>query len=930
VKIKALACGVFEPELRSLGEESPHEIELRLLDAGLHERPEELRRVAQEAIDAAEGFDAVVLVYGLCGRGTAGLVAREVPVVLPRVHDCLTLFLGSRAEYRRQFQRHPGTFYITAGWYEHKIAPRGRAPSGRRTTAGAVESDARYREWAAKHGPENARAIVEFYDSWKRNYTRAAFIDTGLARRDTYESYARDMAEEFGWLYEPLTGHTDLLRALLWGDWDRPDLLVLRPGERSVSTGDDEVLAAIARGEPDAPRSAPPDGGPGALHPAPPGEAGRALGIDAGGTFTDCVLLDLGTGEVLAKAKAPTTHHDLLIGVDEALSRVRLDAPERIRMVALSTTLATNAIAEDKGGLPGAIVMTLDGKPDAQIAWQPQRVLSACMDIGGREQAPLDADECRRAVDELLAVGVESFAVSGYASIRNPAHEEVVREVIASRCDLPVICGHELSTRYNYVSRANTAILNARLLPVVRSLIEAAHHVLAEHGVSAPLMVVKGDGSLITERLALERPIETVLSGPAASVSGARYLTDEPTALVMDVGGTTTDTALVEEGLVRISAEGATVAGWQTSVAAADIRTVGLGGDSHLQFTVDRRLTIGPRRVVPLCALADEAEGVLEQLLAIRPEGLVDRSSAAALDFFRLGRPPRGTPLNGPDEEIIEALRPGPLSRLALARRLGLPSQILLRTESLERLGYVQRAALTPTDILHATGAFTAWSVEAARHGLNVFAALFGAPAGRLAERILSEFSRRLCLEALRRELGGDLGSSDGKPPPALVSAALDGRSLGALSLSLRYDRPIVAIGAPVHAFFPEVGRRLNAQVIIPAHAEVANAIGAVASEVVVREEGVVRPGEIANYVFHWRRGREEFETLADAVDAARAALRQLALERAAEAGAADPRVRVDVDERRGYLSDGQTGLIEVRVEVMASGRPAVLAPGAA
>ena len=937
MKLKVLACGVFEPELRALAPQSPHQVDVVLLDAGLHARPEELRRSAQEAIDSAAGVDAVVFVYGLCGRGTAGLIARDVPVVIPRVHDCLTLFLGSRAEYRRQFERHPGTFYITAGWYEHKIAPRGRAPSAggslSRTGSQAgtlrhTEDDPRYRRWAEKHGADNARAIVQFYDSWKRNYTRAAFIDTGLGRRKLYEAYARDMAEEFGWQYEALEGHTELLVALLAGEWDRPDILVLQPGDRSVSTGDNQVLDSIQPG--DRPTRAEAD----ALVIISASGSGRAapgtlgLGIDAGGTFTDCVLLDLGSGDVLAKAKAPTTHHDLLIGIDDALSRLQLDAPERLSMVALSTTLATNAIAEDKGGLPGAILMTPDGRPDPRIAWQPHRVLRARMDIGGREQVPLDRDECVAAVDDLLAAGVEAFAVSGYASVRNPEHELAVRQLIASRCELPVICGHELSTRYNYINRINTAILNARLLPLIRSLLEAAREVLEHHGITAPLMVVKGDGSLITEAVARERPVETILSGPAASVAGARYLTHEPNALVMDVGGTTTDTAVVEDDLVRISDKGANVGGWQTSVAAAEIQTAGLGGDSHVQFTPDRQLLIGPRRVIPLCFLADADPQVEGQLMRLRSEDFVDRGSAAPLDFFRLGRPADNADLSDLDNRLLEALEDGALSRAVLASRLERPSPTLVRTERLERLGYVQRSALTPTDVLHTTGEFTAWNVRAAGHALDVFAGLYGEPPERIAKLITSELIRRLCVEALRRELGdGVVSESDGRLAPRMIDAGLAGRRLGAVSLRLEYTRPIIAIGAPVQPFFPEVGRRLNAHVIIPRHAEVANAIGAVASEVVVREQAVIRPDEVANYVFHWREGRREFVHLDAAIATARETLADLATRRALDAGAADPRTRVDVDERRGYLADGELQLIEVRLEARATGRPAMLIP---
>ena len=930
MKLHLVACGVFEPELRALIPASPHEITLQLLDAGLHERPDQLRREAQAAIDAtsAAQADALVLIYGLCGRGTAGLLAREIPVIIPRVHDCLTLFLGSRAEYRRQFSAHPGTFYLTAGWYQKKVAPQGRQPFSRLGRPQGEENDERFHLWAEKYGPDNARAILSFYDSWKRNYTRAGFIDTGLDDRETYAAYAQDMAREFGWEYTRLEGHTDLLRALLSADWDRPDLLLLNPGQRSTSTGDDRLLipmhsaAALRSGG----TGVSPVSGPQNPPPAAGGGqgGGLGLGIDAGGTFTDCALFDFATDEVLAKSKAPTTHRDLLLGIDEALTRLQLAHPERISMVALSTTLATNAIAEDKGGFPGAILMTPDGLPDPRITWQPQRTLSARMSITGEENAPFDEVECRQAITELLALGVEAFAVCGYAGVRNPAHEQAVRRLIQEQCDLPVICGHDLANRLNYLHHFNTAVLNARLLPVIRRLLDAARDVLTAHGITAPLMVVKGDGTLMTEELARERPVETILSGPAASVAGASYLTGQTEALIVDMGGTTTDVALVERGMVRIDEEGARVAGWQTSVAAAAIQTAGLGGDSYLQFSADRRLSVGPRRVVPLCTLAAEHPSALGWLAQLEPEGVYERSSAAILDFFTRGRAPSGA-LTDYEERLLAALTDGPLPRVELARRLGLASPLLLHTESLERLGYLQRSALTPTDVLHARGDFTAWSVPAATRALELFADLYAQPVEVTADLLLAEVVRLLAFESLRYELG-DAATAPGSPARRLLQAALDGQPLGGVHLTLDYAHPLIAIGAPVHSFFPQVGDLLQARVIIPEHAEVANAIGAVVSGVTVREQGLIRPGQFANYVLHWREGRCEFESLEEAIESGRGLLADLALTRAVQAGAAEPRVDVQVHHRQGHASDGSQVLVEIRLEATAAGRPTAFA----
>jgi N-methylhydantoinase A/oxoprolinase/acetone carboxylase beta subunit len=334
--------------------------------------------------------------------------------------------------------------------------------------------------------------------------------------------------------------------------------------------------------------------------------------------------------------------------------------------------------------------------------------------------------------------------------------------------------------------------------------------------------------------------------------------------------------------------------------------------------------------VIPLCFLADADAAVEEQLLRIRPEDFVDRGSAAPLDFFRLGRPTNNAALGDLDRRLLEALHDHPLPRGVLASRLERASPALLHTEHLERLGYVERAALTPTDVLHADGEFTAWNVRAARHALGVFAALYGATPERVGGLVRSELIRRLCLEALRRELGDRAGPQfDGQLGAALIDAALARRDMGALRLRLEYTRPIIAIGAPVQAFLPEVGRLLSARVIIPPHAEVANAIGAVASEVVVREAAVIRPGEIANCVLHWREGRREYQRIDEAVAVAREVLADLAMRRAREAGAAAPRVRVEVDERKGYLASGELQLIEVLLEATATGRPAVLAGSA-
>ena len=198
-----------------------------------------------------------------------------------------------------------------------------------------------------------------------------------------------------------------------------------------------------------------------------------------------------------------------------------------------------------------------------------------------------------------------SFAVSSFFSVRNPAHELAARELIREITGLPVTCGHELTSKLDAPRRALTTALNARLIPQLQHLIRAVEGLMREKGIAAPLMVVKGDGSLVSAEFALNRPVETILSGPAASVVGARHLSGEGDVLVSDMGGTTTDVALLRDGRPILDRNGATVGGWKTMVEAVAVHTFGLGGDSEIRRE-GNRLEVGPRRLVPLSLLARE------------------------------------------------------------------------------------------------------------------------------------------------------------------------------------------------------------------------------------------------------------------------------------------------------------------------------------
>ncbi|MDE1923438.1 MAG: hydantoinase/oxoprolinase family protein, partial [Gammaproteobacteria bacterium] len=326
------------------------------------------------------------------------------------------------------------------------------------------------------------------------------------------------------------------------------------------------------------------------------------LGLDTGGTFTDAVLL-AGGSRVVASAKALTTHWNLAIGIGGAIRAVLAEIPAgrkraEVSLVSVSTTLATNAVVENRFS---PICTLLIGFDEAMVARSglARGGASAVLriggghDAGGEESEALDEAAIERAV-ALHGARVEAFAVAARFSVRNPEHELRARRLIRARCDKPVTCAHELSSKLDAPRRALTAALNARLTPQIRDLTLALARVLVEESIDAPLMIVKGDGSLMRADVALECPVETILSGPAASVVGAGFLTGLGDFIVSDMGGTTTDVAVVSNGRPVVNADGALIGGWRTMVEAVDVRTCGLGGDSEVAIDREGRLCIGP------------------------------------------------------------------------------------------------------------------------------------------------------------------------------------------------------------------------------------------------------------------------------------------------------------------------------------------------
>ncbi|AGG72642.1 hydantoinase/oxoprolinase N-terminal domain-containing protein [Sinorhizobium meliloti] len=657
------------------------------------------------------------------------------------------------------------------------------------------------------------------------------------------------------------------------------------------------------------------------------------LGIDTGGTYTDAVLFSEATG-VVAKAKALTTRHDLAEGVSGAVETVLAKARvpvSAISLVSLSTTLATNALVEGQGGRAGLIMIGFgpedlkrDGLQEA-LGSDPVLFLPGGHNVHGGE-TPLDMSALDETLPDLSSQ-VSSFAIAGYFAVRNPDHEKRVRDRIREVSHLPVTCSHELSSKLGGPRRALTTLLNARLVSMIDRLIGSCEDFLKARGIDVPMMVVRGDGALISAAEARLRPIETILSGPAASLVGARYLTGLDNAIVSDIGGTTTDVAVLEKGRPRLDAEGAVVGGFRTMVEAVAMRTYGLGGDSEVKINdrgLKARLDLGPRRFLPLSLAAalhgDAVLSVLEKQLRAPHAGRHDGRLAV-----RTGLP----------DHLASGLQP---QEQALYGRIGMApvalADLLVSTPqkaTLDRLvarGLVHICGLTPSDAMHVLGRQAQWNGEAARLGLEIAARTkdgsgqpIAASVEALAQMIVDRLTRQSSEAILQACLSEDSAAID--PTASLAVDRALKREPGIVRFSISLDRPLVGLGASAPVYYPAIAEMLSTEAAIPEEADVANAVGAVVGQVRATVTVFVTTPEEGIFIVNGAGASERFVDQQEAFGVARRRAETMALESARTNGAEEPaavlREEIDAPE-----VEGSRKLIEARFIASASGRPRI------
>ncbi len=667
-----------------------------------------------------------------------------------------------------------------------------------------------------------------------------------------------------------------------------------------------------------------------------------SLGIDTGGTFTDAVLLGADR-QVLASAKSLTTPFDLSIGIGGALDPLPQELLARVDLVSLSTTLTTNSVVEGKGA---PVCVLLAGYEAAQIKSSglvellgPDAIVSLAggHDAGGFALVPVDETAAREAI-ERQAPRVSAFAISASFGVRNPEHELQLRTLVEQLCDKPVTCGHELASSLGAPRRALTAALNARMVSHVKALIDAVRHTLARHRVDAPLMMVQGDGTLVNVARALRRPVGTVLSGPAASVLGACALSGRSDAIVADMGGTTTDIAVVRGGEPELSFDGAMVGQWRPMVEAVKVYAIGLGGDSEVRFGGGEGLVIGPRRVLPLSLLAHEHPWVVPVLA--RQQGEAPHASQIRFAQRLQGDAAMVARLL-PDETMAwQRLADGPVD----LERCNMEDRVLAKAIArLERKGLAIYSGFTPSDAAHVLGLSDHWNTEAAVLGARIWARqmrhLYGlgtwvqgdavAPSRQVIDKVIATIHQKL-IEAGLNDAGQMNESNAGKVATLLAAMTMQGAAAGAdgpgaasvFSLRFAPQMPLVAVGAPASIYYPAVARGLGMALELPPFAEVANAVGAVLGRGSQRVHLTVTQPVRGVFRVFTSDGPRDFETLAPAIALAQQLAGAAALAQALDAGAAHAEVVLSQHDNQVVNDIDGNMFFEARVTATASGPP--------
>ncbi len=644
------------------------------------------------------------------------------------------------------------------------------------------------------------------------------------------------------------------------------------------------------------------------------------LGIDTGGTYTDSVVIDTETKEIICRSKALTTRDDLIKGIVASLKG--LSKTDGISIVSLSSTLATNSIVEGKSCRVGLIVLGKKFGHTVNIA--NYAYIDAQLDLKGRTVKKLNMEEAKAAVESMRGK-VDVLAIVGYMSVRNPSHEETVKGLAERMLGIPVVCAHDLTSKLGFEQRANTAIINAGLIPTIIDLIKAVTKALEDMGIKAPLMIVKGDGSIMNSATAIKRPIETIMSGPASSLTSAMVFTGIHDALIADIGGTTTDLGIIHGGFVRTLDTGALVGGHRTRVRAADVSTYGMGGDSRISVEKSK-LVLSTIRIIPICIAASRWPEVREWISNLKSLDASPTDTISDCELYTRASNMELSYLTECDRRFLKLIEERPYSVREASEVLEIPfDRFCLR--DLESEGYVTRIGVTPTDILAAEGTYNEYDTGSSRKAVELLSKKAEMDADVFIQKAKEAIVQKICRCVMDHMIRAETGKDElSKSDHAMIEEIL--RDTKEYDVGFRLKMPIVGIGAPVGAWLPKVAETLNTELILPENYDVGNAIGAISSSVTEVVELSVRAAfqdfsEDPECTVYNGETAFEFSNKEEALEFAIEEATRIATARAIESGAAEVSIEKKIDQTLiDVEGNGKKVFRGATVIVRASGKP--------
>lgn len=605
------------------------------------------------------------------------------------------------------------------------------------------------------------------------------------------------------------------------------------------------------------------------------------IGIDTGGTYTDAVVYDFKKKTIVGSAKALTTKDDLSVGILGALDALPKDLFSSVEVVSLSTTLATNACVEGKGGNAKliffggnkSVISELGGKyglPPVEDIYIQESFTKFSGEIEREPDWALFRDSIESSFTDLDGVGIiEIYAMNNSAVI-----EKRAKELFLEKRHIPVVCGHELFSDLNCLQRGASTLLNARLFPVIKEFLDAIKIAMSKRNINASVVIVRSDGSLMSEEFASIRPVETLLCGPAASVMGAAGLVSDANSIVVDMGGTTTDIALVKNGIPVKAVDGISIGKWKTFVKGLYINTFGLGGDTAVHYN-DYKVFLEDYRVIPLCVAGEKYPQMCDKLNELI--STTSKHTKYLHEFYILIKDiANGARYTNAEKSFCEALKNGPLICKEAAAAVG-QDIYSLDVSRLLREGIVQMCGLTPTDIMHIKKDFSRYNATASLLGAQYVASNLGISVEELCDSIYDEVKRKLYVNIVKVMLENKNKEymKNGINPDVerfineSYEIAKTGCKQDFISIMFHTDYTLIGIGAPIRIFLEDVAKMLGTRAAIPKYYEVANALGAIVGKVyatyTIKIKPLINTEGIIEYVVLGGSRNKTFATLEEA-----------------------------------------------------------------